>query len=43
MPALPDNNQTDIIEALNFTSRYSDVLLKGDGNPNDYYVLYEGS
>ena len=36
MLALPDNNQKNIIEAFNFTSRYSDVLLKGDGNPDDY-------
>ena len=36
MLALPDNNQKNIIEVFNSTSRYSDVLLKGDGNPDDY-------
>ena len=30
MLSLSDNNQTDIIEALNYTSRYLDALLKID-------------
>ena len=30
MLSLPDNNQTDIIEALNSTSRYLDALLNID-------------
>ena len=32
MLSLSDNNETDIIEAFNFTSRYLDDLLKID-NP----------
>ena len=30
MLSLPDNNQTDIIEAFNSTSRYLDYLLNID-------------
>ena len=35
MLSLSDNNQTDIIEAFNSTSRYLDDLLKID---NPYFV-----
>ena len=30
MLSLSDNNQTDVIEAFNYTSRYLDVLLNID-------------
>ena len=33
MLSLSDNNQTDIIEAFNSTSRYLDDLLYIDDNP----------
>ena len=39
MLSLSDNNQTDIIEAFNFTSRYLDDLLNID---NPYFELMVG-
>ena len=39
MLSLSDNNQTDILEAFNSTSRYLDVLLNID---NPYFVQMVG-